>query len=115
MSEWLRGGGADVLVEFSGAGEHDNGDLGVAEDGEFVGLLEEAVAPLRVGHLPVRRVFDSLDLDLPSRHGSISCEFRGYFVFWIGSGRWRKWGVGGRKRKTKGGGQAIAENGKPWA
>lgn len=62
-------------MEFAGAGEHDNGDFSVAEDGEFVGLFEEAVAALGVGDLPVGGVFDSLDLDLPSRHGWIDLVF----------------------------------------
>ena len=66
---YLRGGRADILMEFSGTREHDNGDSGIAEHGELVGLFEEAVASLRVGDLPVGRILDSLDLDLPSRHG----------------------------------------------
>lgn len=58
----------DVFMELSGAGNHDDGDLGIAENSELVGLLEQTVAPLRVGHLPVSRVLDPLDLDLPPRH-----------------------------------------------
>lgn len=50
------------------AGEHDDGDRGVAEHGELMGLLEDAVPPLRVGHLPVVNVFDLLYLHLPSSH-----------------------------------------------
>lgn len=55
-------------MEPAGARDHDDGDLGVAQDGELLRLLEEAVAPLGVGDLPVGGVLDQLDLDLPSRH-----------------------------------------------
>lgn len=68
----LRGGGANVLVDFAGARNHDERDLGVAEDGELVGLLEESVPSLGVGHLPVGRVLYPPDLDLPPRHLSLS-------------------------------------------
>ena len=50
------------------AGEDDERHLGVAEHGELVRLLQEAVAALAEGHLPVRRVLDALDLDPPSPH-----------------------------------------------
>ena len=53
-----------VLVEAAAAGEDDERDLGVAEHGELVRLLEEAVAALAEGHLPVGRVLDALDLSL---------------------------------------------------
>jgi hypothetical protein len=53
-----------VLVEPAAAGEDDERDLGVAEHGELVRLLEEAVAALAEGDLPVGRVLDALDLDL---------------------------------------------------
>lgn len=55
-----------VLVEAAAAGEDDERDLGVAEHRELVRLLEQAVAALAEGHLPVRRVLDALDLDLAS-------------------------------------------------
>lgn len=55
-------------MELVVAGDHDEGDLGVAEDGELPRLLEEPVPPLRVGDLPVGRVLDRLDLNLPPRH-----------------------------------------------
>jgi len=53
-----------VLVEAAAAGEDDERDLGVAEHRELVRLLEEAVAALAEGDLPVRGVLDALDLDL---------------------------------------------------
>jgi hypothetical protein len=53
-----------VLVEAAAAGEDDERDLGVAEHGELVRLLEEAVAALAEGDLPVGRVLDALDLSL---------------------------------------------------
>jgi len=53
-----------VLIEAAAAGEDDERDLGVAEHRELVRLLEEAVAALAEGHLPVRRVLDALDLSL---------------------------------------------------
>lgn len=64
----VRGGRADVVIELVGAGDDDDRDLGVAEDGQLVGLLEETVASLGEGHLPVGGVLDPLDLDLPSSH-----------------------------------------------
>lgn len=64
----IRSSGADVFMELLGARQHDDRHFSVAEDGELVGLLEQPIAPLRVGHLPVGRVLDPLDLDLPPRH-----------------------------------------------
>lgn len=52
-----------VLVEAAAAGEDDERDLGVAEHGELVGLLEEAVPALAEGDLAIGGVLDSLDLD----------------------------------------------------
>lgn len=63
------GGRAAELVVLAGGGEHDDGDLGVAEHGELPGLLHDPRAALRVGHLPVGRVLDPLDLDLAPPHG----------------------------------------------
>ena len=53
-----------VLVEAAAAGEDNEGDLGVAEHGELVRLLEEAIAALAEGDLTVGRVLDALDLNL---------------------------------------------------
>jgi len=50
-------------------GEEDERDLGVAEDGELVGLLEQAVPALGEGHLPADLVLDPLQHHLPAPHG----------------------------------------------
>jgi hypothetical protein len=63
-----------VLVETAAAGEDDERDLGLAEHRELVRLLQEAVAALAEGHLPVRRVLDALDLNPPSSH--LLCSLR---------------------------------------
>ena len=52
----------------AGGGEHDDGDLGVAEHGELARLLHDPRAALGVGHLPVGGVLDPLDLDLAAPH-----------------------------------------------
>jgi len=69
----VRGGGANVLVEFASAGEHNNRNLGVAENGELVGLLEKAIASFGVGDLAVGGVLYPLDLDLSTSHGCCFC------------------------------------------
>lgn len=48
-----RGSGAAVLGHLAGAGEDDDGDLGLAQDADLPGLLDDPVAPLGEGHLPV--------------------------------------------------------------
>ena len=50
-------------------GEEDERDLGVAEDGELVGLLEQSVPALGEGHLPADLVLDPLQHHLPAPHG----------------------------------------------
>ena len=91
-------------MEFSSAGKHDDGDFGIAEDGELVGLFEEAVASLGVGDLPVRRVFDSLDLDLPSRHRRRpfdSCSNSSRVLFWFDLWKREKWRRRRRRREME--------------
>ncbi|KAG6479170.1 hypothetical protein ZIOFF_062631 [Zingiber officinale] len=61
--------GAGELVKLAQGREDDEPDLHVAKHGELVGLLEQAAAPLREGHLPSRRVLDPLHLRLPPPHG----------------------------------------------
>jgi len=58
------------VAEAIGGGEHDERDVDVAEDGELVRLLDEAIPPLREGHLPVRVVLDPLDLQLHAAHNA---------------------------------------------
>lgn len=55
-------------------GEEDEGDLGVAEDGELVGLLEQAVPPLGERHLPADLVLDPLKHHLASPHLDLPLE-----------------------------------------
>jgi len=62
---------AAELVELAAAGEDDERHLGVAEHGELVGLLEEAVAALGEGHLAVDLVLDPLQLDPSPPHISL--------------------------------------------
>ena len=57
-----------VLVEAAAAGEDDERHLGVTEDGELVGLLEEPVPALAEGHLPASGVLDPLDLNPSPTH-----------------------------------------------
>ena len=59
---------AAELVELAAAGEDDERDLGVAEHGQLVRLLEEAVAALGEGDLPVDLVLDALQLDSSPPH-----------------------------------------------
>ena len=60
---------AGEVAEAVGRREHDERDVDVAEDGELVGLLDEAVAALGEGDLPVGGVLDPLDLQLHAPHG----------------------------------------------
>jgi hypothetical protein len=55
-------------VVLAGGGEHDDGDLGVAEHGELARLLHDPRPALGVGHLAVGGVLDPLDLDLAAPH-----------------------------------------------
>ena len=49
-------------------GEEDERDLGVAEEGELVGLLEQAVAALGERHLAADLVLDPLQHHLAATH-----------------------------------------------
>lgn len=46
------------MEELARGGEDDEPNLGVAEDGELLGLLEQPPPPLGEGHLPRRQVVD---------------------------------------------------------
>jgi len=61
---------AAELVELAAVGEDDERDLGVAEHGELVRLLEQPVAALGEGDLAVDLVLDPLQLNPPPPHGS---------------------------------------------
>jgi len=56
------------VAEAAGGGEHEEGDVDVAEHGQLVRLLDQPVPPLRERHLPVRRVLDPLDRQLHPPH-----------------------------------------------
>ena len=60
--------GAGELVEPAGAGEDDEADLRITEDGELLGLLQQPVPPLGEGDLPARRVVYPPDHNLPPPH-----------------------------------------------
>ena len=64
--------GAGELVEPAGAGEDDEADLRITEDGELLGLLEQPVPPLGEGDLPARRVVYPPDHDLSPPHLDLS-------------------------------------------
>ena len=59
---------AAELVELAAVGEDDERDLGVAEHGELVRLLEQAVAALGEGDLAVDLVLDPLQLNPSPPH-----------------------------------------------
>jgi hypothetical protein len=63
-----RDGGREVLVELAGVGEEEEEQVDVAEDGELPGLLEQPVAALVEGGLPLRGVLDPLYLAAPPPH-----------------------------------------------
>jgi hypothetical protein len=59
---------AGEVAEASRGREHEERDIDVAEDGELVGLLDEPVAALGEGHLPVDVVLDPPDGQLHAPH-----------------------------------------------
>ena len=64
-----RAPGGGVLVEPAGGGEDEQRDLGVAEETELEGLLEEPCAALGEAHLTARPVLDPPELHTPApRH-----------------------------------------------
>ena len=56
------------MVELAGGGEEEEEEVGVAEDGELPGLLEEAVPALVEGGLALGGVLDPLYLAAPPPH-----------------------------------------------
>lgn len=64
----IRGCRAYVLVKFASVREHDERNLSITENSEFLCFLENTISPLRVSDLSVGRVFNSLDLDLSPTH-----------------------------------------------
>ncbi|KAL5988419.1 hypothetical protein ACLOJK_036183 [Asimina triloba] len=60
--------GAGEIVELAGAGEDNEADLGVAENRELLGFLQQPVAALRERHLPACGIVYATDHDLPPSH-----------------------------------------------
>lgn len=76
-------GRQDPLKQLPSAAEHNDGDLGRAEDTELVCLLEQAVFALEERHAPVAVVRDGRDRDLAATH---PCRLRaGLESGWTGS------------------------------
>lgn len=59
---------AGVVIELALGWEDDEPNLDIAEDGELIGLLQEAGAPLGEAHLPTRLVLDPPQLHSPPPH-----------------------------------------------
>lgn len=59
---------AGEVTETAGRGEHDKSNINVTEDRQFIGFLNEAIAPFGEGHLPVCVVFYPFYLKLNSSH-----------------------------------------------
>lgn len=59
-------------MEFSGGGEHDEGDLGITENRQLLGFLENPIPSLRISHLSVGCVLYPPDLNLSTPHLSLS-------------------------------------------
>ena len=61
-------------MEAAGAGEDDEADLGITEDTQLLGLLEDPVPALGESHLPARGVVDPTDHYLASPHLETSTQ-----------------------------------------
>lgn len=70
MEKKLKVPGGGEVVELAVGGEDDDADVGLAEDGELPGLLQQAGTALAEGDLTVNRVLDATELHLASRHRS---------------------------------------------
>jgi len=68
----IRSGGASVVVDLVSARNHDKRDLGITKNSELMSFLEETISSFGVSNLPVSRVLNLLDLDLPSCHITIT-------------------------------------------
>jgi hypothetical protein len=68
----IRSGGASVVVDLVSARNHDKRDLGITKNSELMSFLEETISSFGVSNLPVSRVLNLLDLDLPSCHITIA-------------------------------------------
>ncbi|GLT38864.1 hypothetical protein SLA2020_130820 [Shorea laevis] len=60
--------GTRELVGLAAAGEDDDGDINVTENGELASFLDQSGAAFGEGDLTATLVFDSLHLHLPPPH-----------------------------------------------
>lgn len=76
---WVGG----VLEELAFGGEHDESHLGIAKDGDLMGLLEEPCPTLRERHLSTDLVLDPLQLNSSPPHscGGLYGVRRRWFCF----------------------------------
>lgn len=70
---------AGKFVELAGAGENDDSDIGVTQNGEFLGLLEQPSTTFGERDLTAVEVVDPLNLNFTSAH-CFSASLR-YFPF----------------------------------
>jgi hypothetical protein len=80
------------LVQLLVVAEDDDGNIDRAENGELVGLLEEAAFALQKGDGAVPVVLDGLDLDLSAAHGGWRWSYRAGRME-VGDGQRRDGGV----------------------
>lgn len=106
--------GASEFVELPASRKDDESDLGIAEDGELKGLLQQAAPTLGKGHLPARRVLYPPYLRLPSHHVDLraliteqdsdqSAARRSARTDWRKEARNRGYQIGDREKKNGGG------------
>ena len=55
-------------MELASTREHDDRDLSITKNSEFLSFLENSISSLGVGDLPVGLVLNPLDLDLSTTH-----------------------------------------------
>lgn len=59
---------AGKMAETAGVGEHDEGDVDIAEDGELVSLLNKPISAFREGDLSIGVIFYFLNLQFNTTH-----------------------------------------------
>lgn len=55
-------------MKLAGAGKHNNRNLSITKNSEFISLLEKTIPSFGIGNLSVCGVLYSLDLDLSTSH-----------------------------------------------
>lgn len=79
-SDSIRCGGAYELMKFSSIREHDERNLSITENCDFLCFLKNPISSFRVSNLSVGRVFNPLNLNLPTTHlYENTTDTRGYF------------------------------------